>query len=210
MIDERKREPGRVFEPFTIGGRFRVVPPHDDIDPDEGLIRLEMAAGAFGSGEHETTAACLELLAGLPAPAGASVLDLGCGTGILAIAALALGAGQATCVDNDPDAMASCRKNARLNRVTDRVVCVTGTLVNASPVEYDLVLANIYGDILLVEAESLVATARPGARLILSGILHEQTFDVRRRFEALGCHTIEIRMLEEFSALLLERGRSVV
>ncbi len=81
---------GRVFDPFTIGGRFLIVPPDNGQPAGEGRIRLRMASGAFGSGEHETTAACLELLAGLPPATGSTVLDLGCGTGILAIAAIKL------------------------------------------------------------------------------------------------------------------------
>jgi len=196
---------GRIFAPFTIGERFLIVPPGHNGPIDKGLIRLRMASGAFGSGEHETTAACLELLAGLPSPAGASVLDLGSGTGILAIAAIKLGADRALCIDNDPDAAESCRENARLNGVADRITSFLGTLSDTPPGEYDLVLANIYGDILLNQTESLTSRARPGAPMILSGILHEQAFDVRKRFERLGCTTITTRMLGEFCALLLER-----
>jgi len=195
----------RIFKPFTIGGRFLIVPPEHDGPVDKGLIRLRMASGAFGSGEHETTAACLQMLAGLPSTAGSHVLDLGSGTGILAIVAIKLGADRALCIDSDPDAAASCRENARLNGVADRITSLLGTLSDAPPGGYDLVLANIYGDILLNQAESLTSRARPGAPMILSGILHEQAFDVRKRFEHLGCTTITTRMLGEFCALLLER-----
>lgn len=198
-------ESGRIFEPFTIGGQFLIVPPEHVEPVEKGLIRLRMASGAFGSGEHETTAACLELLAGLPETAGAHVLDLGSGTGILAIAALRLGADRALCIDNDPDAEASCCRNAELNGVADRITTHLGTLDNAPHGNYDLVLANIYGDILLAEAETLASRARPGAPMILSGILHEQAFDVKKCFEHLGCTTINTRMLGEFCALLLKK-----
>lgn len=196
---------GRIFEPFSIGERFLIVPPDHHEPMDEGMIRLRMAPGAFGSGEHETTAACLELLAGLPSPTGARVLDLGSGTGILAIAAIMQGADHAFCIDNDPDATESCRHNAALNRVTDRITSHLGTLADAPHGNYDLVLANIYGDILLNQAESLASRARPGAPMILSGILHEQAFDIRKYYERLGCTTIITRMLGEFCALLLEK-----
>jgi ribosomal protein L11 methyltransferase len=195
---------GRIFQPFTIGETFRIVPPGNEDPVEAGLIRIRMAPGAFGSGEHETTAACLGLLSGLPC-AGVSVLDLGSGTGILAIAAIQLGAHHALCIDNDPDAAASCLQNARLNGVTGMITSHLGTLADAPCGRYDLILANIYGDILLAEAESLLSRARPGAPMILSGMLHEQAFDVRKRFERLGCGTLTTRMLGEFCAVLLEK-----
>lgn len=200
-----REQPGRVFDPFTIGGRFLIVPPDHDQPGGEGQILLRMAPGAFGSGEHETTAACLELLAGLPCPAGAFVLDLGSGTGILAIAAVKLGAAQALCIDNDPDAAASCRRNAALNGVARQLTTHLGTLADAPEDTHDLVLANIYGDILLSDAVALSSRARPGAPMVLSGILHEQAFDVKNRYERLGCGTRSTLMLSEFCALLLEK-----
>jgi len=197
--------PGRVFRPFPIAQRYIVVPPDWNGTGPDCLIPLRMAPGAFGSGEHETTAVCLELLTTVSLPAGAEVLDLGSGTGILAIAALRLGAGQALCVDNDSDAAACCRENAALNGAEDRLTVLHGTLADAPGARYHLVLANIYGDILLAEAEAITRRARSGATLILSGILHEQLFDVRARFERLGCTTRASRMLNEFAALLLEK-----
>jgi ribosomal protein L11 methyltransferase len=164
-----------------------------------------MAAGAFGSGEHETTAACLELLAGIDSPGGAAVLDLGSGTGILAIAAVKLGADHALCIDSDPDAAAACRRNSALNHVSHRISIHLGTLADAPPGSCNLILANLYGDILASEAESLASRARPGAPMILSGILHEQLFDVKKRYERLGCSTKTTHMLGEFCALLLEK-----
>jgi ribosomal protein L11 methyltransferase len=196
---------GRVFQPFTIGDRFRIIPPSSDEPLVKGLIHLRMASGAFGSGEHETTAACLELLSDLPSPAGSRVLDLGSGTGILAIAAIMLGADHALCIDNDPDAAESCQRNARLNGVTERITSHLGTLADAPSDRYDLILANIYGDILLAEAGSLVSRARPGTPMILSGILHEQVFDVRKRYERLGCTVKKTLSLGEFCAMLLEK-----
>lgn len=207
MTGSRPDSAGRVFSPFTIGGRFLVVPPEYEAPAAGGPVVLRLAPGAFGSGEHETTAACLDLLAGLE-PAltiGADVLDLGCGTGILAIAALKLGAARALCIDNDGDAVASCRRNAALNRVEERIALHRGTLDDAPPFTGGLVLANIYGDILIAEAESLVARARPGAPMVLSGILHEQMFDTKLCYERLGCRAVKVRMLVEFGALQLER-----
>jgi ribosomal protein L11 methyltransferase len=88
---------GRVFSPFEIGARFRIVPPRASL-AERSRIDLVMAAGAFGSGEHETTRSCLEILQSLADLENARVLDLGSGTGILSIAAIKLGARKALCV----------------------------------------------------------------------------------------------------------------
>jgi ribosomal protein L11 methyltransferase len=195
----------REFTPFEVGERFRISPPGTPASGD-GRIDLLMAPGAFGSGEHETSASCLELLAALPGPEGARVLDLGSGTGILAIAVLKLGARSALCVDIDPAAVSACELNCQLNGVGDRVEHVCGTIDQVAEEQFELVLANIYGDILLQVAELLVARARTGGTLLLSGILHEDNFEVGRRYQELGCTVLRNRMLEDFTTVLLRRG----
>jgi ribosomal protein L11 methyltransferase len=195
----------RKFTPFEIGERFRISPPGAPAS-DDGRIDLVMAAGAFGSGEHETTASCLELLPTLPDLAGARVLDLGSGTGILAIAALKLGARSALCLDIDPVAVRTCELNCQLNGVLAQVEHVCGTLDQVPEDPFELILANIYGDILVAVAEALVARVGPGGALLLSGILHQDNFDVRRRYQELGCSVLSNRMLEEFTTLLLRGG----
>lgn len=164
-----------------------------------------MDSGAFGSGEHETTASCLDTLESLTEIKGKCLLDLGSGTGILAIGALKLGARSALCVDIDPEAVATCRRNCDLNGVSDQVTHVCGTLDAVDVPSFDLILANIYGDILLAVSELLVAKARTGAHLLLSGILWEYNFDVRQRYEKLGCEVVANRMLQEFSTVLLKK-----
>jgi ribosomal protein L11 methyltransferase len=196
----------REFAPFEVGERFRISPPGNAPSRD-GRIDLWMAQGAFGSGEHETSASCLELLEALPDLPGARLLDLGSGTGILAIAALKLGARGALCVDVDPAAVSTCRRNCELNAVGDRVEHVCGTIEQAAEQPFELILANIYGDILLRSAEPLVARAKPGGVLLLSGILHEDDFPVRRRYRELGCVELRKRALEEFTTVLLRRER---
>ena len=133
---------GREFVPFEVGGRFRVVLPDVPLR-DDGRIPLVMAPGAFGSGEHETTASCLEMLAALEEVKGAHLLDLGSGTGILAIAALKLGARHALCVDIDPAAVRACQANCRLNGVDDRVEHLCSSLDQVAAKPFDLILANI-------------------------------------------------------------------
>jgi ribosomal protein L11 methyltransferase len=193
-----------MYPPFSIGQRFRIVPP-DTPANDDGRIDLVIARGAFGSGEHETTADCLNALAELPQLPGAKVLDLGSGTGVLAIAALKLGAAAAVCVDINPDAVATARRNGVLNDLDDRIKHITGVLSDIDDC-FDLVLANIYGDLLLDLATDLVQRARPGALLLLSGMLWEYNFEVRQTYERLGCAVLQNRMLDEFSSVLLRKG----
>jgi len=194
-----------MYQPFTIGQTFRIVPPGTAPSVD-GRIDLVMARGAFGSGEHETTASCLELLETLEGVQGARVLDVGSGTAILTVAALKLGARRASCVDIDPIAVASGILSCRLNAIEAPVEHLTGTLADSAGNDFDLVLANIYGDILLDIADDLVARTRTGGYLLLSGILWEYNFDVRQRYRHLGCEVKRNKMLEEFSTVLLQRS----
>lgn len=194
-----------MYQPFSIGDSFRIAPPGAAPSSD-GRIDLWMARGAFGSGEHETTASCLELLEALPQVPNARVLDLGSGTGILSIAALKLGAAEALCIDIEPQAVASAENACRQNGVASRVRHLCGTLDDTEEGDFDLVLANIYGDILLEVAEGLVAATRPGGTLLLSGILWEYNFPVRQSYERLGCRVLKNRMLEEFSTVLLTKA----
>ena len=193
------------YQPFALGSRFCILPP--DIAPPPGEhINLTMERGAFGSGEHETTRSCLEALEQMSFSGREKVLDLGSGTGILSIAAVLLGAGKAWCVDIEEAAVKSCQQNCSLNNVNDKIVHVCGTLDALAEEGFDLILANIYGDILLSVAHDLVAKAKPGTLLLLSGILWEYNFDVRQKYERLGCEVIKNRMLEEFSTVLLKKN----
>ena len=196
---------GREFTPFEVGERFRIAPPGSPASRD-GRIDLLMAPGAFGSGEHETSASCLELLEELPDPPGARVLDLGSGTGLLAIAALKLGARSALCVDVDPAAVRTCQLNCQLNGVGDRVEHLCGGIEEVTAEPFEWALANLYGDILLRVAEALVARTRPGGALLLSGVLHQDDFEVRKRYQELGCTVLRVRALEEFNTVLLRKG----
>lgn len=193
-----------MYSQFNIGARFTITPP-GDAPVEAERTPLVIAKGAFGSGEHETSASCLEILEELPQVQGGRVLDLGSGTGILAIAALHLGAAQAVCIDINPDAVRTCRLNCEHNGVSERVTHITGSLESAKERDFDLVLANIYGDLLVDFAPDLVSRARSGGLLLLSGILWEYNFEVRQLYEKLGCRVVKNRMLNEFSTVLLEK-----
>lgn len=157
------------FEPIRISERLWIVPSWHEA-PDPAAINLELDPGlAFGTGSHPTTRLCLQWLDSELRP-GESVLDYGCGSGILAIAAKKLGAGEVAGVDIDPQAVAAARENAARNALAIPFA-LPGELPNA---QYDVVLANILANPLRVLAPALAARVRPGGRIVLSGILAEQ------------------------------------
>jgi ribosomal protein L11 methyltransferase len=193
-----------MYKSFIIGSRFRVIPPGITSSLD-GHIDLVMKRGAFGSGEHETTESCLEILLELSDIKAARVLDLGSGSGILAIAAIKIGARHVVCVDIEPKAVETARINCSLNHVDHQVTHVTGTLDTMKDVGFDIIMANIYGDILLDLATPLTDKLKPGGKLLLSGILWEYNYDVRRAYERRGCAVLKNRMLNEFSSVLMQK-----
>jgi ribosomal protein L11 methyltransferase len=161
------------FDPIRVSGRLWIVPSWHEA-PDPAAISLVLDPGmAFGTGSHPTTRLCLEWLE-RSVTTGCSVLDYGCGSGILAIAAARLGAGRVTGVDIDPQAVVAACSNAERNGVTALFAD------SASPVagEYDLVVANILSNPLRVLAPAICAHVRPGGRLALSGILKEQADEI--------------------------------
>ncbi|MFP5381009.1 MAG: 50S ribosomal protein L11 methyltransferase [Gammaproteobacteria bacterium] len=167
------------FDPIPISPRLWIVPTWHNA-PDSAAINLKLDPGlAFGTGSHPTTRLCLrwldENLAG-----GETLLDYGCGSGILAIAAARLGAARVDGVDIDPQAVTSARDNAALNDVSAHFV-LPGELASG---EYDVVVANILTNPLKGLAPLLTGRVRRGGRLVLSGILAEQAEDVMAVYRA--------------------------
>ena len=155
------------YHPMRFGGRLWVCPHHVDA-PDPAAVTVRLDPGlAFGTGTHPTTALCLEWLEQNP-PAG-TVLDYGCGSGILAVAAALLGARRVLAVDIDPQALAATRDNACRNGVDQRVAAYSP---GDCPQELaDVGIANILAGPLVALAPLLAGRLRPGAALILSGLL---------------------------------------
>jgi ribosomal protein L11 methyltransferase len=163
-----------------FGARVWLAPADDTIVP-EGLIGVRLHMGlAFGTGEHPTTALCLEWLDAALGP-GAQVLDYGCGSGVLALAALALGAGRAWAVDNDDQALTATRANARLNG--REVQLFVGAPEALPPLRVDVVLANILAGPLIALAPTFARQLAPGGRVVLSGILARQAASVAAAYE---------------------------
>jgi ribosomal protein L11 methyltransferase len=165
------------FAPIRVSARLWIVPSWHAA-PDPAALNLRLDPGrAFGTGSHPTTRLCLRWLEARVHP-GAAVLDYGCGSGILAIVALMLGARAATGVDVDPAALEAARGNAARNAVPARFV---GTDVPL-PADADLVVANILANPLIVLAPALAAHCRPGGRIALAGILAPQAAAVTQAY----------------------------
>ncbi len=192
------------FHPMQFGEHLWIVPrdrqpPADAVDPvvvflDPGL--------AFGSGTHPTTALCLQWLDSQDIT-GKRLVDFGCGSGILAIAALKLGAGSALGIDHDPQALIASEQNAQENGVAGRL---TLTESNA-PVgaQADIVIANILASILIDLAEQIGSLVRPGGQIALSGILAEQAAAVMAAYSG----SFELETPREQEGWVLIAGRRI-
>lgn len=161
------------FDPIRVSGRLWIVPSWHE-SPDPAAINLVLDPGmAFGTGSHPTTRLCLEWLE-RTITGGESLLDYGCGSGILAIAAAKLGAAAVAGVDIDPQAVDAANANAASNDVVARFADSAEALAG----EYDVVVANILSNPLRVLAPAICAHVRAGGRLALSGILREQAEEI--------------------------------
>ncbi|NLY58063.1 MAG: 50S ribosomal protein L11 methyltransferase [Gammaproteobacteria bacterium] len=169
------------FQPMRFGQRLWIVPSWHEA-PDPQAVNLLLDPGlAFGTGTHPTTALCLEWLDGQQLQ-GLQVIDFGCGSGILAIAALLLGAEQVVGTDIDPQALEASRDNAQRNQLADERFPLY--LPEALPAEpADLLVANILAGPLVSLAPQLTSLVRPGGRIALSGILAEQTDEILAAYE---------------------------
>ena len=168
------------FQPMRFGRRLWIVPSWHQA-PEPQAVNLLLDPGlAFGTGTHPTTALCLEWLDGQDL-AGCTVLDFGCGSGILAIAALLLGAPQAVGTDIDPQALEASRDNAARNGIDPaRFPVYLPADLPQQPAE--VVVANILAGPLVQLAPTITALVKPGGRLALSGILAEQAEEVRTAY----------------------------
>jgi len=180
----------RFFRPKRHGRRFVVTPPWESVEPEADDLVIEIEPGnAFGTGMHETTSLVLAEIEELVRP-GQEVLDVGCGSGILSIGAILCGAEKVVAVDIDPDAVVASRENAQRNGVLDRLIVSTDP-IEAVPDRYDVILANIQAHILIAMANELIIRLKPGAALVLSGVLKEAADEVIGSFGDLHLQKVE-------------------
>jgi ribosomal protein L11 methyltransferase len=195
------------FEPFRIANGIVVCPPWRQHEATSGEFVIVLEPGrAFGTGLHETTSLVAQILVDrVSSFRGRPVLDVGCGSGILSLVALALGAGRARAIDVDPEAVSVTRENAARNRIVDRLE-VDDVRVEAIEDRYAAVIANIEAKTLVDIATALTKCVGPGGLLVLSGILAPdvaalQLDDVRAAFARL--HEVEVRRNGDWVALVL-------
>lgn len=202
----------RSSRPFDVGRGFRFDPRDPEEGPPEGargsesgrhLLRIP-ARTAFGTGSHETTRLVVEILEDLDLE-GRRVLDVGTGSGILAMVALVLGARQAVGFDVDSAALPIARDNARRNRLAPRLFAgrIAGIAVRAG---FDVVVVNALPHEVADELEAIVARTIPGGILVLSGVPSDREEETVRAIGALGCRSRERRHDGEWSGLIFEKA----
>lgn len=162
-------------------GSLIVAPPWDVPGDGAGTTIIILPSTGFGTGHHATTRLCLAALPRLE-PAGRSVIDVGTGSGVLAIAAAKLGASRAVGIDNDQDAIDNALDNRALNATADVEFRCAGLEESSADGPFDIVLANLTGGVLIRLAQELTALGGVGGRLILSGLREEEEADVRAAF----------------------------
>ena len=186
----------QYYKPMEIGERLLVIPQWEEADPGD-RVPLYLDPGlTFGTGAHATTRLCLTALEKL-VHGGERVLDLGCGSGILSVAALRLGAGSALAVDIDDKCRAAARENAGLNGIgPDRLEVLVGNLLTDEAVaekiggEWDLVLANIVADVIIALAPRVRGLLKPGGTFLCSGIIEGRAGEVEA---ALAANRLELQ-----------------
>ena len=166
------------------------MPSWESYDTDRTVITMDPGL-AFGTGTHETTSLCLETLDRL-VRGGERVLDIGTGSGILAIAALKLGARVAEGVDIDPMCVRTAGENAARNGVADRFTVLVGDLSDKASGQYDIITANIVASAILSLAPHVPPLLAPGGWFMASGIIDERKQEVLDGLQAAGLHPVEV------------------
>ena len=190
-------------------GSIVIVPPWLETPSDvaeSDLVLVIDPGHAFGSASHETTRMCLEAVVELVTP-GCAVADIGCGSGVLAIAAARRGATTVVATDIAADAIVATLDNALTNNVADLVEVSTATIDELEPTRFDVVFANIGAATLSSMAAALVQVTKPEGVLVLSGLLGEQVETVIESFEQTGALRTEVRADGEWRTVLMKRSR---
>ena len=191
---------------MDIGKRLAIVPGWEEHDTDR--IKIIMDPGmAFGTGTHETTSLCLVTLDSL-VKGGERVLDIGTGSGILAIAALKLGAGSAEGVDIDPMCVRTAGENAARNGVADRFKVLVGDLSDKASGQYNIITANIVAAAILSLAPHVPVLMAPDARFIASGIIDERKDEVLAGLRAAGLAPVEVKEKRGWVCIICKKSET--
>ena len=201
----------QYYKPMEIGQRLLVIPQWEQVDPGQRVPLILDPGLTFGTGSHATTRLCLTALEKTVAQ-GDRVLDLGCGSGILSIAALRLGASQALAVDIDDKCLDVAYENAALNGIgKDRYTVRVGDMLSDGSLRrelegsYDIVVANIVADVIIALAPLVPSMLRPGGTFLCSGIIDDRAEEVRAALEAAGWTVLETQSADGWFAYTCRR-----
>ena len=196
----------KYFKPFHAGTHLVIKPTWEPYTPGPEDLVIEIDPGmAFGSGTHETTGMCLSLLEEVIS-GGEGIIDVGTGSGILAIGAALLGAGRVLAIDIDPDAVKVAQENVEHNHVEQIVSVQQGNLLNRVSDTCDICVANIISDVIISFAAPLIAHIRPGGLFICSGIVSQRSPEVAEALNAAGYEILRKVTRGEWTAFLSRRN----
>lgn len=198
----------QYFKPFKVGDRLAVKPSWEDYTNDDGRIILEIdPASSFGTGQHHTTRLCLELLQNCMKN-GDTMLDMGCGSGILSIAGVLLGAEEAVAVDIEENAVKTATENALKNNIPEEKyktffgnILADEELADKIDRKYDIITANIVADVLIAMRDYFVRYLRENGTIIISGIIEERMEEVITAFENVGFIRQHVSVKEGWTAV---------
>lgn len=198
------------YAPFRIGRHLLICPAWENVTPRPSELVIKMDPGmAFGTGLHPTTRMCLEVVEARARP-GIDVLDMGTGSGILAIATALLGARSVLALDFDEVAVESARNNCGINGVSELVTVRRGSLADLGPSQrWDLILANILAPVIVsMLASGVAAHLQPGGAMVLSGIIEDQAMEVEGALKSQGLVTLERLQIKDWVALVAGRAEA--
>ena len=200
----------QYFKPFTVGEKFVIKPTWEAYDASTERHILEIDPNSsFGTGQHYTTQLCMEQLEKIVMPSS-EVLDMGCGSGILSIAALMLGAGHVTAVDIDQNSVDIAKENFNQNKMdASRYTTYCGNVMNDEDLEnnigqgrYDIVVANIVADVIIGMKKELAHFLKKNGKLIASGIINERCDEVKTHLESVGFKIENVTEKNDWVAIL--------
>ena len=194
----------KYYHPMDVGQRLAVVPSWQDYETSRVKLILDPGL-AFGTGGHETTNLCLEVL-DERVKGGERVLDIGTGSGILAIAALKLGAAVAEGVDIDPVAVRTAGENAALNGVADKLTVLVGDLSDKASGKYDIITANIVANAIMSLAPAVPGLMADDAVFIASGIIDSRKDEVIAALEAAGLAVLEVKEKRGWECIVCKKA----
>lgn len=195
----------QFYKPTKVGRSFLIKPNWEDYEAEDDEIIIEMDPGmAFGTGTHETTKLCIEALESF-IEEGHKVYDIGCGSGILSIAAAKLGASEVVGVDLDPTAVKVSEENIRINQVEDRVDIRLGNLLEVVEDEADLIVANILAEIVAGMAKDISGYLKKSGIFIASGIILDKVDLVEKSLRENGFEILELKRLNEWASIIARK-----